>query len=1155
MIEPLVAAAVKSLLQHCTSTGRAVAIKAAFDPMGKQVRPAFPRDFFTPHVREWKGKGKALDDRGIECRQCTQWPLKEEDGCCALKHSLWCPKRNRLFMLNEIIPQRSRPSSVGPSLHSSRRHLSSLHARQQSSLLRPRHTPVTTPTSPAPSIEEPHVPPDTIDKLYAYLSGTKPINPDEAWKRYISIPLHARRLMRPQEVLWFSYKLLSAVEPGYRGGLDTESLQEWGSRIEHVLQELEPNFTGATRVSQLCLLARAQALSGDLPKAISTAHEVLATTLADLEKEWLLDAYQNIILSINMRHSPVHVLDFLLDEWTFVGEYMQRREPLRNTFKVVAGKSESFRHTAQSLLVNIVNPAALLSERWTTPAKNRQRIGNMLLDIYCANDLPDDAYALFEEMGRQRLPANRHRQLQLVRVLVRAESFTRANTLFAAICSNDPSDTSFFRILTGLYLFAHQGDTVRAEEYYNLLHQYYSTYPRGMALLMHAYAVNGRVEKVVQLFHKFFPVDAPNEVRPNIVHYTTVLYAHAQRADLDGLNLWLETMSKAGIASDAHIFNIVLKSFVMRGEVDSVAAVLNQMRNAQIWPSHVLYTTAITLLARQNNPIAAEALYKRALREGVSPDRKMVTTLMNAHVEAGSWHGVIRVFDYLKSSSSRHIGLSIEVYNTLLKAYLLIGAPFRVVADLFRRLERSGIRPDVASYTVLIQSACDAGFMDTASEIFEEMEEIAKSSENGLRIDAFVLTIIMAGHLRVGDKVSAKAVYDSMEQRGIHPTSLTFGNILRAYGNEKSEESLQIAEEFLKGIMAVKPSERLWMTPYTRQSALEHVYRPLMVVYARKQNPSDVGRLLQGMIDAGGEPSLGTLTILLDAYRRTFDIQSVHEVWPQIWQLALRFTKVDSLFDGDNTDSTDPIKCQANVLCIPLSIYIDALSAAGEHLSIPEVWAKARSHGFSFDSHNWNHLVVALVRAGEPERAFDVVERVILPYQQQSQFMRLERDISPDSPLTFDSEPPSIDDPASEAPMHKADRRAGQVALSTLKAGSRLNFPEEVDDFAHPLHILHQISPSWQIWSPHATTLDVLAKVLLHLQAGRPVQAIGMERDTQLLGGDDFGSDEELERVETAKATLNRIYTNSPNTVQAVLRHERLEMRQDARKALPDGWS
>ncbi|KAH7885706.1 hypothetical protein F5I97DRAFT_1927581 [Phlebopus sp. FC_14] len=72
----------------------------------------------------------------------------------------------------------------------------------------------------------------------------------------------------------------------------------------------------------------------------------------------------------------------------------------------------------------------------------------------------------------------------------------------------------------------------------------------------------------------------------------------------------------------------------------------------------------------------------------------MTTSLINAHAEAGSWEGVVRIFDYLLQSSYSRLDLSIEVYNTLV-----------------------GMRPDGYTYILVIPSACDAAKMDVAEGV------------------------------------------------------------------------------------------------------------------------------------------------------------------------------------------------------------------------------------------------------------------------------------------------------------------------------------------------------------------------------------------------------------------------------------------------------
>ncbi|KAI6047532.1 hypothetical protein EDC04DRAFT_2597633 [Pisolithus marmoratus] len=934
------------------------------------------------------------------------------------------------------------------------------------------------------------------------LHPSSPFDPNTAWAIYNENEVYDP--FTPDERLLFIERLVNAVEPALHKRTAISVLAKWGLRLHSMMHGRNvcvPDVLSED-FRRLCLSARIYALMGNLGGAIQVAREGWKRHLTEAEQGNLLDVYRSLLLMAHLREGNIAALNLVIEEWNVLGPYVGSHH---NAFigTSLETKSESFRCIARKIIAEIPNGATLLSSRRKRDEEDLMRTAELLLLSYIPEGSLEEAHAVMVEMRSLQLPIPISHQTALVRRLTKANSFVLANQ-----------------------------DCLS---------------PTDKAMLMHTYAVSGRVETVISLFNEFFPEEG--EEKPTIFHYTTVIFAFAQRGDFEGLNFWLKAMMDAGHPPDAHVYSIILESFASRGDMDAVAAVLDQMRAANIQPSRVHYTTVIKFLAQRRDPVSAEAIYKRALREGIAPDRIMITALMNAHVEAGSWPGVIRIFDYLKSSGYRKIPLTIEVYNTLLKAYVMVGTPFHTVSMLFRRLQLTGVRPDAYTYALVIQSACDAGLMNVASDLFAEMEDRVGKWGPRRGIEVYVLTIIMAGHLRLGHKSQAKAVYDDMIARGIQPTSITFSQILQAYGNQGTADSLRIAEAFLRGIVETDLHRHVWATPKSIQSALEELHSPLMTVYSKQRDPKAVERLFEAMLAAGGEPTLLSLTILLDVYRRTDNITAVHNVWEQIWELALRLSRVDELFKSEDKASTDPLSRQSNLLCLPLSIYIDALSAAGHHSVVPEIWLKARSQGFSFDSHNWNHLATALVRAAELDRAFAVVERVILPFQRQSQIVASTRDRFPESPLTFDTAPPNVDSPATESPLHRQKRRVAAVKLATRKSGRNLDIDGDPNDFAHPLHILHQILPSWNVWRPHHIILELLASVLRHLQGGRIVQPVGVSSQQSA------GSDNVVSRAKMASDTLQRIYDDYPSTVRAVLLHERALSRRNAIKRVDDGWS
>ena len=673
---------------------------------------------------------------------------------------------------------------------------------------------------------------------------------------------------------------------------------------------------------------------------------------------------------------------------------------------------------------------------------------------------------------------------------------------------------------------------------------------------MHAYAKTGKPDRVLELFHDFFPPTARKQDRPNIIHYTTVIYAYAQVGDLDGVNTWLGKLSEAGFRPDLHVYSIVLDSFASRADVTSMSTLLDQMRDAGVAMTAVICTTIISTLAQRGDPMAAEQLYKRAVNEGVVPDRAMVTAIMNAHAEAGSWDGVIRAWDYLCTPGRAGAAITIEVVNTLMKAYVLVGAPFRTIAHIFRQLPRKNLRPDSRTFVLLIQSACDSGFMDIAEELYEEMKRLVhEEKQTFLQADVYVLTVLMSGYLRQGKRVRAKAMLDEMKARGIEPNAVTYAAILKAYGEQKVDNGRQVAQEFLDSLMQ-SGTEDTWLQLLGgRRLTVETVYRPLLNAYVQHEEPEKVEQLYEDMLRSGGSPTLGTLTMLLDVHRRTGNVATVQAIWPDIYRLGLEFTRQNALLSPSPVQSPS-LHAYGSLMCVPFSIYIDALSAAGKHGEVAQAWKTLKDQGLQFDSHNWNHLVTALVRAGEPQRAFDIVENVILRYQRQSRrHLERERDLHPMSPLTLDLPPPEEGDlppHRPEAPLHSAERRRAAAQRSTRRLWNWASLDDRAaEDFAHPLHLLHTMSPLWNTWRPHGATLVLLGRVLSHLRSGRLVQAVQPDSDTEF---EQMAVDAEeiRKRTEAAGMVLGEIYDHFPETVKLVREYELMRRTSERRIAAQD---
>jgi pentatricopeptide repeat protein len=682
-----------------------------------------------------------------------------------------------------------------------------------------------------------------------------------------------------------------------------------------------------------------------------------------------------------------------------------------------------------------------------------------------------------------------------------------------------------------------------------------------------------RISDAEEIFDRLL---APH--RPSVADYSIILYAYARRGNVEKVNAWVERMLEDGILSQDIPWELALRAFAVNGDASAVARVLDHMKqihkhqhgNLSSSPNFMtvtIFNILMELMARRRDPWNARRLWTTGVvHGGIKPNINSVVKLMRAYAEAGDWRGVVQAWDYLRNEATQQWlransrgETNISIYNVVLRAYVAIGAPFNTVLQLFRKMKTDpvlGAEPDSFTYTMMIISASDGGNMSGALRWFKEMEEMerkkglpesiqvgketpdtARQSPRRMTIDyrpIYALTYIMAGFLRQQDWERAKWAYEEIKRRGLIPLPLTYALIIKSYttaaGKDLEETGLEVAEHFLQFITGHgQPLGHSKLKKITHPQTLDTIHAPLLTAYVRKKDRYQVERLFDQISALGGEASIASLTTLMDVYRKLGDGDAVRGTWEKILELAEDVLEDESamalLADlGGHRDELASVGASRATLCYPLSIYMDAMSASGRHAEIAFEWQRLRESGFAFDAHNWNHLVVVLVRAGEVEKAFDVVENVILSYATTTRRLSTLQNTDPASPMTEDEWKAIID------PPHWGRRRSLMMANSSAEALAEANMLTSRDQsdtssgagFVHDIHILHQVRRNWNMWKPHRRVLTILNRVLLHMESGRPVLPIGVG-----------ASDDRLNTpLSDVYALLSRILNRYPRTAR-----------------------
>jgi pentatricopeptide repeat-containing protein PET309 len=892
---------------------------------------------------------------------------------------------------------------------------------------------------------------------------------------------------------------------------DVLRIRTWGERLEELCQLLPS--TPSKHSPKQALVTRAQAMMGILPPSIAYVNSI---------EKWddhNFHAAGTVILAVAFHQDLFRALKFILTENVYLSDCAHSH--IDNVILILLSRTQN--------VLAVISKA--VQDNWSVGQKR-----NLGFYLFSTNRDPRLLIDIFTELKANNIGVSRKQLLRASNALAVTKEFTAAQILYDSISPTD----DYQYIHSGIYLAARRGDSKQAQTLFDKLKTKGSVDKRDIKNLLLSYAEEGNVREIYRVFDEYFPKNDQGQRlnQPNIQHYSIAMLAHARDGDLTAVTAWLEDMQRSEVQPNTYTFTSMIQALSKTNDLQGLSNVFSRMRKLGLKPDVATYTILIGLFADRKDSESAESLFKSACEDGIVPDIHMTRSLMDAYVASGSLEGVTRVYDYLNSQPRTSQYLPLEVYNIVIKAHVLIGAPFRLVCKLFFKLKEMELVPDKYTYSLLVMSACDSGELRVATDIYYEMAREEKANPSLSLISVHVPTIIMAAFLRQGNKTQAKEMYDEIIERGIQPSSVTYGAIVRSYGNEGTPKSLQIAEEFVKRLVSVPKEDRKWDEETSKGKApLVQLYGPLLHSNALKRNVSECERLYGEYLDAGGKPTISMLSFVLEAYRRSGDIEGVLAIWPHITELAST-----AVFNADLPDQSFTSRPQG--IQVPLSIYIDALSYAGLHTEVALVWRTLYKQGQRFDSHNWNHFAISLIRAGQLLPAFEIIEKVLLRYvdtiNRDAENPVEKRDENPTSPL---SDPTDEEELIAGVPFQRTLQSVTQMRMRTdQRVRAMEKYADEMPldmlvkegsessdaDFIHPLQSLQKISPSWNLWRPHVSVMQTFLVAYMLLERGyviRPVRRGELTRDN--IADVDFNQRDE----DGAREVLKGLREISPNTV------------------------
>lgn len=161
-------------------------------------------------------------------------------------------------------------------------------------------------------------------------------------------------------------------------------------------------------------------------------------------------------------------------------------------------------------------------------------------------------------------------------------------------------------------------------------------------------------------------------------------------------------------------------------------------------------------------------------------------------------------------------------------------------------MEEFGVKPDVITFSTIMNAWSSEGLMDNCEEIFNDMVK------SGIEPDIHAFSILAKGYVRAGLPGKAEDLLNSMSKYGVHPNVVIFTTIISGWcAAGKMDRAFRVHERMCEiGI----PSNL-------------KTYETLIWGYGEAKQPWKAEDLLKIMEDRGVTPEMTTMNLVADAWR------------------------------------------------------------------------------------------------------------------------------------------------------------------------------------------------------------------------------------------------------------------------------------------------
>ncbi|KAF8423101.1 hypothetical protein EV426DRAFT_145456 [Tirmania nivea] len=504
--------------------------------------------------------------------------------------------------------------------------------------------------------------------------------------------------------------------------------------------------------------------------------------------------------------------------------------------------------------------------------------------------------------------------------------------------------------------FASRGETSVIKDFFEY---YVSRFPiriGAIELMMHAHAVRGEVQEVVNWFQKIDRL----KLSPTRVVYNILINAYKQADDIDSAfrHFYLMCNSRKELKPDLITYHTLMSLCASRGDIDACELLLGGMREQGLVANQAIYNAVTYAYVKQRSPEFTQ----------------------QASIVANE------AFKAMKFSEKRNNPT--RMWNNILVGYLW-AEDLNKIAATYNQMRSDNIPFDSYTYSILMHSLCLTGKVAEAERMLELLE-----TEGIVILNQAHYATIMLDHMLRKEIIKVWLTYNRMLKAGFAPTFITQAILIQAVSTAEYREYrrsggvlfLREAEAILAHSISDLSVLDLQSPDKVKSSIPPFLFVPLIQIYAREGSHERALELFQRFMEIQESKKPGNTVPDLDMYLhvanallRSGDTKLLLAIWKEAKRAALRQAKrVDyGLFPTRQRKVVLPKHNQ--LLCNIFSVVIKALALDRDMPTLEWERDQLLHYGFQLDNVNVNDIVQALILNRKIVQAFTLCEKALIP--------------------------------------------------------------------------------------------------------------------------------------------------------------------------------